>query len=159
MRTSTFEFQGETYELALTCEALFTAWEKYGAEDADLISLTHAGENTLEGWKGACWLGALLASQGELQRRWRGETPREMLSYERLRRTASPADMLALRSAIREALMLGFRRDNISDADAEVDAVLAERAAAEKKTANPAAAVLAFVRRLSGSSGSLSGRR
>ena len=159
MRTALFEFDGQTYELALTCEALFTAWEKYGKEDADLISLTQADENTLEGWKGACWLGALLASQGELQRRCRGEDPREMLSYERLRRTASPADMLSLRAALREALLLGFRRDLISDADAEVDAVLAEREAAEKKTARALAeAALASWRRLSGS-GFPSGKR
>ena len=152
MRTAFFDFDGQTYELALTCEALFTAWEKYGAEDADLISLTHADENTLEGLKNLCWLGALLASQGELQRRWRGEEPREMLSYERLRRTVSPPDVLALRLAIREALVLGFRRDNVSDADAEVDAVLAEREAAEKKTARRLAeAALTSWRRLSGS--------
>lgn len=57
-----------------------------------------------------------------------------MLSAEELRRKASPRDMLRLRKAIQEALLLGFSRAVDEDEDEEVDAVLAERERAEKKT-------------------------
>ena len=84
MRSVPFEFDGVTYHLSFTAEAMFTVFEKYG-EDYDVIASTHCGENTVEGWKAACWLGALLAAQGELQRRYMGEEAVPMLTAERLR--------------------------------------------------------------------------
>ncbi len=133
MRSVPFDFEGSTYALSFTAEALFEFQEKYG-DTTDLIGETRAMENTVEGWKGCCWLGALLARQGELQRRYMGETPQPMLSAEELRRKASPRDMLRLRKAIQEALLLGFSRAVDEDEDEEVDTVLAERERAEKKT-------------------------
>jgi len=133
MRSVPFEFSGTTYALSFTAEALFRVYEKTG-ETGDILGALHAMENTVEGWKNACWLGALLAAQGELQRRYMGEDPRPMLSAEELRRTASPRDMLDLRTAMQQAIHLGLTRENIPDEDAEVDVVLAERRALEKKT-------------------------
>ena len=133
MRSVPIEFDGVTYHLSFTAEAMFTVFEKYG-EDYDVIASTHCGENTVEGWKAACWLGALLAAQGELQRRYMGEEAVPMLTAERLRRTASPADMRDLRAAILQAVALGLRREILPDEAEEVDAVLAERDAAQKKT-------------------------
>lgn len=133
MRSVPFEFNGETYHLSFTAEALFKVYEKTG-QTAEILPALHAMENTVEGWKNACWLGALLASQGELQRRYMGEDPRPMLSAEDLRRNASPRDMLSLREAMQQAIHLGLTRENVPDEEAEVDVVLAERAAAEKKT-------------------------
>ena len=142
MRSVPFTFNEHTYALSFTAEALFEFQEKYG-ETTDLLGETHAMENTVEGWKGCCWLGALLARQGELQRRYMGETPQPHLSAEELRRGASPRDMLRLRKAIQEALLQGFSREFDEDADEEVDAVLAEREKAEKKTRELARSALA----------------
>ena len=157
MKSVPYAFNGVTYALSFTAEALFRIYEKYG-EDADVLECTQFMENTVEGWKGACWLGALLASQGELQRRYMGEDPVPMLSAEELRRGASPADMLALRRAIQEAMRIGMTR-TVPDGDdeAEVDAVLAERSALEKKTRALAAAALDGLRSAFASWGSRSG--
>lgn len=158
MRSVPFEFNGRTYELAFTAEALFRCMEQYGG-DVNVVASTKCAENTLEGLKGACWLGALLASQGELQRRYRGEDPLPMLTAEELRRSAGPGDLLALRDAIQRAVALGLRRSvSDEDEDAEVDAVLAERSAAEKKTEILAAYVLNGLRRAAGLWDSLSGK-
>ena len=145
MKSVPFEFNGVTYALSFTAEALFTVFERYG-ENYDVISSTHCGENTVEGWKAACWLGALLAAQGELQRRYMGEEAMPMLTAEQLRRTASPADMRDLRAAILQAVALGLRRENVPDEDQEVDTVLAERDAAQKKTRDLAASALTGLR-------------
>ena len=141
MKSTPYEFNGHTYNLSFTAEALFRFQEKYG-ESTDLLGETHAMDNTLEGWKGCCWLAALLASQGELQRRYLGQTPEPMLSAEELRRTATPRDMLRLRQAIQAALLQGFARDVAEDPDEEVDVVLAERTKLEKKTRALARSVL-----------------
>ncbi len=157
MKSVPFEYNGVTYALSFTAEALFRIYEKYG-EDADVLGCTHFMENTREGWQGACWLGALLASQGELQRRYMGEDPIPMLPAEELRRGASVADMLALRRAIQEALHIGLTR-TVADggAEEEIDVVLQERSALEKKTKALAAAALDGLRSVLGGWGSRSG--
>ena len=84
MKHIDFEFNGKTYALSFTAEALFTIYDKFGYT-ADILGTTHVLEPTLEGWKNCCWLAALMASQGELQRRHRGESPQQMLTLEELR--------------------------------------------------------------------------
>ena len=142
MKSVPFEFNGVTYALSFTAEALFKVYEKYGT-GADILESTHFMEDTLEGLRSACWLGALLASQGELQNRHMGRDPQPMLSAEELRRFISPIEMRELRAAINRALIQGLRRENLPDEDQEVDAVLAERSALAKKTKALAASVLA----------------
>lgn len=133
MKHIDFEFNGKTYALSFTAEALFTVYDKFGYS-SDILGTTHVLEPTLEGWKNCCWLAALMAAQGELQRRHRGETPQPMLSLEELRTGFMAADSLRLRQAVREALEQGFRREIPKpDADEEVNLVLLEREEAEKK--------------------------
>lgn len=133
MKHIDFEFNGNTYALSFTAEALFTIYDKFGYT-SDILGTTHVLEPTLEGWKNCCWLAALMASQGELQRRNRGEDPRKMLTLEELRTGFMAADSVRLRQAVRDALAQGFHRDMPSpDADEEVNLVLLEREEAEKK--------------------------
>lgn len=133
MKHIDFEFNGNTYALSFTAEALFTVYDKFGYT-SDILGTTHVLEPTLEGWKNCCWLAALMASQGELQRRNRGEEPRKMLTLEELRTGFMAADSVRLRQAVRDALAQGFHRDVPSpDADEEVNLVLLEREEAEKK--------------------------
>ena len=108
-------------------------------------------EPTQEGWKNLCWLAALMAAQGELQRRNRGEDPRPMVTVEQLRTGFMAADSLRLRQAVRDALEQGFQRDVPSpDADEEVNLVLLEREEAEKKVkAAVASGLSSLLRRLS----------
>ena len=142
MKHIDFEFNGTTYALSFTAEALFTVYDKFGYT-SNILDATKIMEPTQEGWKNLCWLAALMASQGELQRRNRGEDPRPMVTVEQLRTGFMAADSLQLRQAVRDALEQGFQRDVPSpDADQEVNLVLLEREEAEKKA--KAAAVSVF---------------
>ena len=84
MKHIDFEFNGNTYALSFTAEALFTVYDKFGFT-SDIFKTTKVLEPTLEGWKNCCWLAALMASQGELQRRHRGEDAKRMVTMEELR--------------------------------------------------------------------------
>ena len=152
MKHIDFEFNGRTYALSFTAEALFAVYDKFG-HTGDILGTTKALEPTVEGWKNLCWLAALMASQGELQRRTRGEDPQPMVTMEHFRTCSMPMDALRLRQAVRDALEQGFQRDVPSpDADQEVNLVLLEREEAEKKAkAAAASAFCTWLQRLSAS--------
>lgn len=148
MRSTPFDFEGRTYYLSFTAEALFTVYDKFGITD-DILGETQVLEPTGEGWKNCCWLAALMAAQGELQRRHMGYDPQPMLSMERLRTGFMAADSIELRRAVRAALEQGFIREYSSDkAQDEVDLVLLEREAEKKKAAPMASALSGFVEAL-----------
>lgn len=134
MKHIDFEFNGRTYALSFTADALFAVYDKFGVTD-DILKTTHVLEPTTEGWKNCCWLAALLASQGELQRRHMGETPQPMLSMEELRSGFMAAESIKLRTAVKAALVQGFscsvRRE---EKDKEINLVLQEREETQKKT-------------------------
>lgn len=143
MKHIDFEFNGNTYALSFTAEALFTVYDKFGYS-SDILGATQVLEPTVEGWKNCCWLAALMASQGELQRRHQGHDPQRMVTMEELRTGFMAADSVRLRQAVRGALEQGFQREIPDpDADKEVNLVLLEREEAEKKAG--AAALYAFL--------------
>lgn len=150
MKHIDFEFNGTTYALSFTAEALFTVYDKFGYT-ADILGSTKAMEPSVEGWKNLCWLAALMASQGELQRRHLGEDPQRMVTMEELRTGFMAADSLRLRQAVRDALEQGFQRDvPPPDEEQEVNLVLLEREEAEKKAKAEAASVVhTWLQRLS----------
>ena len=152
MKHIDFEFNGTTYALSFTAEALFTVYDKFGYT-SDILGTTKIMEPTVEGWKNLCWLAALLASQGELQRRNWGHDPQSMVTMEQLRTGFMAADSLRLRQAVRDALEQGFQRDvPAHDEEQEVNLVLLEREEAEKKEKAAAASVLhSWLQRLSAS--------
>ena len=133
MKHIDFEFNGTTYALSFTAEALFTLYDKFG-QTSDILGTTKILEPSVEGWKNCCWLAALMASQGELQRRHQGHRPQKMVTMEELRTGFMAADSVRLRQAVRDALEQGFQRDvPAPDEDQEVNLVLLEREEAEKK--------------------------
>ena len=146
MKHIDFDFNGRTYALSFTAEALFTVYDRYGVTDS-ILDTTKAMEPTVEGWKACCWLAALMAEQGELQRRHMGQTPQKMVTLEELRTGFMAADSIRLREAVRAALEQGFRREVPDDEEAEVNLVLREREAAQKKTKALADSVLAILQR------------
>lgn len=152
MKHIDFDFDGRTYALSFTAEALFAVYDKFGYT-SDILTTTKVLEPTLDGWKNLCWLAALMAAQGELQRRARGEDARPMLTVEQLRSGFMAADSNRLRAAVRAALEQGFERDvPPPDAEQEVNLVLLQREEAEKKTKEAAAAALyTWLHRLLGS--------
>ena len=150
MKHIDFEFNGTTYALSFTAEALFTVYDKFGVT-SNILATTKVLEPTLEGWKNCCWLAALMASQGELQRRNWGHTPKPMVTMEQLRTGFMAADSVRLRQSVRDALEQGFQRDvPAHDEDQEVNLVLLEREEAEKKAkAAAVSGLLTWLQRLS----------
>lgn len=132
MKRIEFEFNGRIYFLAFTAEALFTVYDHFGYT-TDILTTTGCLEPTAEGYKNLCWLAALMAAQGELQRRRIGYSDQEMLEAEDLRVNLPPTRAAALQEAVMAALQEGFRRETEADADHEVNLVLQERDEAEKK--------------------------
>lgn len=157
MKHIDFEFNGTTYALSFTAEALFTVYDQFGYT-SDILKTTNCLEPTLEGWKNCCWLAALMASQGELQRRHQGHDPQKMVTMEELRTGFMAADSIRLRQAVRDALVQGFQREVPDpDADEEVNLVLLEREETEKKAG--AAALYAFLSSLLPQFGSTSAQK
>ena len=83
-------------------------------------------------WDNTVWMIVKLAQQGEAWRRYSGEEARPMLSAEEVQRTASPMDVLRIRSAIRAAYNRGLEQEEANE-DEIVDIYLAEW---QKKTAS-----------------------
>lgn len=115
MKHIDFNFNGRTYALSFTADALFKCYDRFGVED-DLLAASHAMEPTVEGWANCCWLAALMAAEGEYQRRHLGEDPQPFLKAEDLRTGFMAADSIMLRRAVRAALIQGFERE-IKDED------------------------------------------
>lgn len=132
MKQIEYKFNDKTYYLAFTAEALFTVYDKFGYT-SDILTTTGCLESTAEGWKNCCYLAALMASQGELQRRRMGYRPVDMLDMEALRTGLRPAQVPELRLAVRQALEAGFRREVTPDEPEEINLVLAAREEDEKK--------------------------
>ena len=134
MKHIDFEWNGKTYALSFTAEALFTIYDKFGVT-GDILGETKALEPSAEGWKNCCYIASLMAAQGELQRRRQGFEPQKMLTMEELRTGMMPVDSVRLRQAVRAAMEQGFARSiEGEDEDAEVDLVLRDRETAQKKT-------------------------
>lgn len=142
MKHIDFDFNGKNYALSFTAEALFTVYDRFGVTD-DILSTTKALEPSAEGWKNCCWLAALMAAQGELQRRRQGYEPQPLVTLEELRTGLMAAESVRLRNAVRAALEQGFARSvEDQDEDEEVDLVLLERERAQKKTRERALSAL-----------------
>lgn len=150
MKSTPYVFNGRTYALSFTAEALFTIYDKFGVT-ADLIGTTKILEPTAEGWKNLCWVAALLAAQGELQRRNLGYDKQPMLPMEDLRLELMASDAPALREIVVAAMEQGFHRDAPEPEEDEVDLVLLEREEAEKKKkAQLSGALNSWLQRLAG---------
>lgn len=132
MNYTEHEFNGKTNHLSLTAGALYTIYERFGYTDS-IISTLQLDEQTLQGWHNCCWLYALLAAQGELQRRALGYEARPMISMEALQKLASPADVPGIKNALFTAIRQGFTRCVEPTEEEEVDLVLREIELDEKK--------------------------
>lgn len=133
MKHIDFEFNGETYALSFTADALFRVYDKCGGAVDNIFEALHITEPTEEGWTNLCWLAALLSAQGEYQRRHMGDDPRPMLKLEDLRTGLMAGESIRLRKAVAEAIQQGFEYTPKEQPE-EIDEVLKAREEAEKKT-------------------------
>jgi len=115
---------GKTYYLTYTGEALFTITEKYETIEKVMELVT---PETREAFKILCDVISILATQGELARRYYGYDPGEILEAETLEKTMlQPYDIFDLKGAIPRTVTLGYTTEIEPDADDEIDLSLIE---------------------------------
>ncbi len=130
-RLVNFDFSGRPYTAYCPAAAVFDIYEKWGV-CSNIVETTGFFEDTRDGWDACCWLLAEFCRWGEILRRKAGHDPRPMLSVDELL-LASPVDMPRLRLVVMDTLAAGFRREISDEGENEVDLVLQELEAAEKK--------------------------
>lgn len=131
MKTTEFKLGPKTLYLYFNGEAMFQLNEldKDQPENApDWIS--RMLENTLEGKRLLCKAAHILATQGELCRRYLQYDPERVPTEEDLQLLVTPMAIVGLRSAVMAAIDDGFSAKSQDD-DGDIDVGLAEL---EKKT-------------------------
>ena len=108
MKTIPYELNGHTFYLCLNGQALFDAYDKFGYEG---FLTKHIEGKDKQSFENTCWLLCKLAEQGELVRRWQGLERGPIVPVEYFRAHLRPLDVAGAKDAIREAIILGFSRE------------------------------------------------
>jgi hypothetical protein len=116
---SDFVFDGQTYPLLLNGNAFFKLMALFGSGDI------MAGLSSCD-FEKLCWAAAILAEQAELDRRVDGHDGCPLLDADRLLIKASPAEAVALKTKVFNALVEGFAREKDGRDDDDVDLGIAE---------------------------------
>lgn len=127
MRTYPYTLNGKTWHLCLNGAALFDIYEKYGDKGFVTDYISGSGK---EAFQATYWMLSKLAEQGELVRRYQGFDHGSFPTEQMFRATLSPLDVADAKLAIKEAVRLGFLREEAEE-DQAVDLGLLEL---EKKT-------------------------
>lgn len=126
MKLTPFPFQGTTYYLLLNGAALFNIYDQYGSEGSVFDPIRGGGS---DGFAAVCWYLAELIEQGELYRRRQGHDRRSIPTAETFAIELSALDVPRAKTAIQDAILAGFSREEAEKR--EVDVGLLEL---EKKT-------------------------
>lgn len=121
MKAVKINFSGREYFLLFNGAAMLEIDERFGSSVELFELLNQSGRPMFDALCGAA---ALLAEQGELVRRCMGYDPEEVLSEEKVKTLATPADIMELKRSVVNAIMLGYGREE--GTDGEVDLGLAE---------------------------------
>lgn len=112
---------GQEYELLYNGAAMFAMHDICGETSlTDAISAEGAGAFEM-----IARIGAELAKQGELFRRFMGEDERPILTAEEILATTTPLGAIRLRSAIMTAITEGYKRSTAQE-NKEIDLGLIE---------------------------------
>ena len=129
MRLCKIEINGQTYRLCLNGAALFDIYDKFGTKGFITDPLK---DNNKSGFEATCFFLAKLCEQGELYRRWQGQTRGPVLSEQYFRVHLAPRDVYRAKDAIVTAIRIGFARE--AEEPHDVDLGLVEL---QKKTESP----------------------
>lgn len=108
MKTFPYELDGHKFYLCLNGQALFDAYDKFGYKE---FITKHIEGQSKASFENTCWLLCKLAEQGELVRRWQGLERGPIVPVEYFRAHLRPLDVAGAKDAIREAITLGFSRE------------------------------------------------
>lgn len=130
MKTIEFSYGPVVLNLYMNGSAMFDIQALEDASDAQADIFDRMNENTADGFSLTCKLAHILATQGELCRRYLQYQPRRIPDALELTVLLSPAQMMALRIAVMNAVNAGYSKGKEDDGG-DIDTGLAEL---EKKT-------------------------
>jgi len=121
VRDVKMQFDGKEYSLLYCGRAMLVAQDTF----TDMSVLDIVGDRTVAGWDNLCKLAGILAEHGEEVRRRRKYTPQDMLDAEYLQIAALPHELVMVRDAVFNAVMLGLEREE-KENNGEIDLGLQE---------------------------------
>ena len=110
-------------------QALLDIYDKFGTKGFITDPLK---DNNKAGFEATCFFLAKLCEQGELLRRWEGQTRCPVLSEQYFRVHLAPRDVYRAKDAIVTTIRIGFARE--AEEEHDVDLGLVEL---QKKTGSP----------------------
>jgi len=128
MKTTEFEFNNNTFHLAMNGNALFDVYEKFGTKKNALELIEGNDKKT---FLIICWMLFKFAEQGELVRRYQGYDRQVIPTEDYFKVNLKPLDVPLAKLALRDAIVDGFRREE--EDNKPVDLLLLEN---EKKKTN-----------------------
>lgn len=108
MKTTEFTLHGKTYHLCLNAAALFAIYDRFPEAEGVLDPLSAPGKM---GFEATCTYLTILATHGELVRRFEGYDKGSVPNEGYFREMMTPVDAARALVAIRRAVALGFGRE------------------------------------------------
>ena len=103
---------GTERQLNYSIEVMFDTAEKFGDVKS---ALELVSEDSADGFEAVKWLAIRMANDAELCRRDAGYDPQPMLHDSDITRRIRPIDLEDLRSAVVDAIRLGYQREVVNE--------------------------------------------
>ena len=129
MKVHEVDLCGQHLYLCLNGQALFDLYDKFGTKGFITDPLKDSDKKSFEA---VCYYLFKLSEQGELYRRWQGQTHGPVLTEQFFRVNLAPREVAAAKDAILAAIVLGFRREEKETGDLDLGLV-----ELQKKTGSP----------------------
>ena len=129
MKVHEVDLCGQHLYLLLNGQALFDLYDKFGTKGFITDPIKGSGKKSFEA---VCYYLFKLSEQGELYRRWQGQTHGPILTEQFFRVHLAPREVAAAKDAILTAIVLGFRREEKEAGDLDLGLV-----ELQKKTGSP----------------------
>ena len=136
MKLHEVDLCGQHLYLCLNGQALFDLYDKFGTKGFITDPLKGSGKKSFEA---VCYYLFKLSEQGELYRRWQGQTHGPVLTEQFFRVHLAPRDVYRAKDAIVTTIRIGFAREAEEEHDVDLGLVeLHARALAPAPDAVPA---------------------
>ena len=129
MKVHEVDLCGQHLYLLLNGQALFDLYDKFGTKGFITDPIKGSGKKSFEA---VCYYLFKLSEQGELYRRWQGQTHGPILTEQFFRVHLAPREVAAAKDAILTAIVLGFRRE-----EKEAATLISALWSFKKKTGSP----------------------
>lgn len=120
MKVHEVDLCGQHLYLLLNGQALFDIYDKFGTKGFITDPLK---DNNKAGFEATCFFLAKLCEQGELLRRWEGQTRGPVLSEQYFRVHLAPRDVYRAKDAIVTTIRIGFAREAEEEHDVDLGLV------------------------------------